>query len=170
MKLIQTIIFFGICALASATLPEGSHRSMAEPGKDEMSQEHGSVRKRASGEQKTNDLNTYRTRRNKSSHGGGSGDPNPNPDPDKKFGDNSPCMPFEDIPQRYFNGTTGLPNPQQGGDVECLVKNACNEGCCRVFTTFLVCDLGGNNQDFDTLQVRDDGLQQEYVPRSFFDK
>jgi hypothetical protein len=34
----------------------------------------------------------------------------------------------------------------------------------------LVCDLGGNNQDFDTLQVRDDGLQQEYVPRSFFDK
>jgi hypothetical protein len=165
MKLLQTIVFFGLYALASATLPEGSHRSMAEP--EEMSQENGSVRKRTPKELKANNLNTYRARRNKASNGGGPGGDNGggNGD-DQAFGDNSPCMLFQDIPQRFLDGTT-VDNPE--ADIECLVENACNTGCCRIFTTFLVCDLGGNNQDFDTLQVCDDGLQQEYVRRSFFD-
>jgi hypothetical protein len=150
MKLLQAIVFFGLDALAGATLPEGSHRSMAEP--EEMSQENKSVRKRSPSQQKKNTPNTYRTRRNKASNGGDNGGGNG----DQVFGAADSCMPFEDIPDYVLAGTT-LDNPQ--ADTECLVKNACNAGCCRVFNTWMVCD-SGSNQNFNTLQVRE--LMMDY--------
>jgi hypothetical protein len=144
MKLLQTIVFFGLYALTSASLAEGSHPSMAEP------EEHGSVRKRALEEQKANNPNIYRRRNKKNKGGGGGGN-----FPDGAFGQNHACVPFENIEERIIRGTT----PDSGGDVECLDKNACTGGCCRIFNFIMVCDLvGGDN--FFTLPVRDNGVQE----------
>jgi hypothetical protein len=150
MKLLQTIVFFGLYALTGAKLPEGSHRSMAAEPEEISAQEHKSVRKRSPGGKTNNSNNTYRIRRNKASQGGGDnggGDGNV----DKAFGAAHACRPFEKIPEWVMKGT-----PSLGGDEMCTKKNACNDGCCRIASQYMVCDLGGSKQNFDTLQVRDD--------------
>jgi hypothetical protein len=152
MKLLQTIVFFGLHALASAKLPEGSHRSMAAEPEEMSAQEHGSVRKRSPGGGGTNNPNnTYRSRRNKASGQGGGDNGGGDGGVDKAFGAAHACRPFESIPWWVMQGT-----PSVGGDEICKTKNACNTGCCRIASQYMVCDLGGSKQNFDTLQVRDD--------------
>jgi hypothetical protein len=158
MKLLQTIVFFGLYGLTSASLPEGSHPSMAEP------EEHGSVRKRALEEQKASKPNIYR-RRNKKNKGGKKG--GGGNFPDGAFGQNHACVPFENIEERVIRGTT--PNYDKGitgGDVECLDENACTGGCCRIFNSMMICDLVGGDNYF-TLPVRDN-VVHEHIG-SFFD-
>jgi hypothetical protein len=160
--LLQTIVFFGLYALASTTrtLSESSHGSVVDHD-EEMP--HARARKRGLfGDEKPNSTPQNRRRRNKASKkgkksGGGNLE-------DRDFGLNAPCMPFDNIPDYVIEGT---PEGGDSSDQVCLTENGCNEGCCRVAYTWLICDLGGSDQNFSTLQVRGDGLQYYYYVRSF---
>jgi hypothetical protein len=159
--LLQTIVFFGLYALASTTrtLSESSHGSVVDHD-EEMP--HARARKRGLfGDEKPNSTPQNRRRRNKASKGKKSGGGNLE---DRDFGLNAPCMPFDNIPDYVIEGT---PEGGDSSDQVCLTENGCNEGCCRVAYTWLICDLGGSDQNFSTLQVRGDGLQYYYYVRSF---
>lgn len=138
MQLLQTIAFlFGLYALASATttLPESSHRSMATV---EQEKAHVRVRKRALGE--TPKSPTKSKRMLKAS--GGSGDGNGNIDKSSSY---ATCTTFEGVPPGIMNKTR-----ERNQDDECLNKNGCNTGCCRMFN-YLQCD---KKEEFYLLEVR----------------
>jgi hypothetical protein len=156
MKLIQTIAFFGLYALTSATPPESSaHRSMAE---QEDVPSHGSVRKGRPSKRQAKSI------KRETKSGSGDADGTPGDAADRSGYAGGACVPFADISQSVIDYTESR-DLELGETNPCLTENACNQGCCRIYF-WLICDpMDGKGDEFNnSTEVRLDGLQ--YVKRS----
>jgi hypothetical protein len=116
MKLLQTTaVVLGLFVLASAKLPQ------VPLGFEEEEKAHrgGAVRRRSLKENKGG--------------GGGGGSPVDEVGVDRSGGYKN-CKPFENVREdiKDFTFAKDPTNP-------CLEKNACSNGCCRIYE-FLVCD------------------------------
>jgi hypothetical protein len=114
MKLLQTAAVLGIFALASAKPTRVPSAGLLE---EEEASQGGAVRRRSL----------------KQNKGGGGGTPVDEPGIDRSGGYLN-CKPFENVREDVKDFTLAR-DPTN----ECLTKNTCNTGCCRIFN-YLVCD------------------------------